>query len=42
MVSYLLHRMTGALLVIFGVTAIVFLLIHLIPVRLLPMCVLNH
>jgi peptide/nickel transport system permease protein len=31
MVSYLFHRMTGALLVIFGVTAIVFLLIHLIP-----------
>ena len=31
MVSYLLHRMTGALLVIFGVTAIVFLLIHLVP-----------
>jgi peptide/nickel transport system permease protein len=31
MVSYLFHRMAGALLVIFGVTAIVFLLIHLIP-----------
>ena len=31
MVSYLFHRMTGALLVIFGVTGIVFLLIHLIP-----------
>jgi len=31
MVAYLLQRMAGALLVIFGVTAIVFLLIHLIP-----------
>ncbi|MCK5480446.1 MAG: ABC transporter permease [Gammaproteobacteria bacterium] len=31
MVSYLFHRMTGALLVIFGVTGIVFLLIHLVP-----------
>ena len=31
MVSYLFQRMTGALLVIFGVTGIVFLLVHLIP-----------
>jgi len=31
MVAYLLQRMTGALLVIFGVTAIVFLLVHLVP-----------
>ena len=31
MVSYLLNRMIGALLVIFGVTAIVFLLVHLVP-----------
>ena len=31
MASYLFHRMGGALLVIFGVTAIVFLLVHLIP-----------
>ena len=31
MVSYLLNRMLGALLVIFGVTAIVFLLVHLVP-----------
>jgi len=31
MVAYLLQRMAGALVVIFGVTAIVFLLIHLIP-----------
>jgi len=31
MISYLLQRMAGALVVIFGVTAIVFLLIHLIP-----------
>jgi len=31
MASYLFHRMAGALLVILGVTAIVFLLIHLIP-----------
>ena len=31
MVSYLLNRMIGALLVIFGVTGIVFLLIHLVP-----------
>jgi len=31
MVSYLFHRLAGALLVIFGVTGIVFLLIHLIP-----------
>ena len=31
MISYLLNRMFGALLVIFGVTAIVFLLIHLVP-----------
>ena len=31
MLSYLLNRMIGALLVIFGVTGIVFLLIHLVP-----------
>ena len=31
MVAYLFQRMAGALLVIFGVTGIVFLLIHLIP-----------
>ena len=31
MLAYLLQRMAGALLVIFGVTGIVFLLIHLIP-----------
>ncbi len=31
MVSYLINRMLGALLVIFGVTGIVFLLIHLVP-----------
>jgi peptide/nickel transport system permease protein len=31
MASYLFHRMAGALLVIFGVTCIVFLLVHLIP-----------
>jgi peptide/nickel transport system permease protein len=31
MASYLFHRLTGALLVIFGVTCIVFLLVHLIP-----------
>ncbi len=31
MASYLFHRLTGALLVIFGVTGIVFLLVHLIP-----------
>ena len=31
MLSYLFNRMIGALLVIFGVTGIVFLLIHLVP-----------
>ena len=31
MAAYLFHRLTGALLVIFGVTGIVFLLVHLIP-----------
>jgi peptide/nickel transport system permease protein len=31
MASYLFHRMAGALLVIFGVTCIVFFLVHLIP-----------
>jgi len=31
MLTFILHRLTGALLVIFGVISIVFLLIHMIP-----------
>ena len=31
MLTFILHRLLGALLVIFGVVSIVFLLIHMIP-----------